>query len=82
MGLERPKTPQGWLPLRAVPWFATNAEGLRMMRLDSRSAYLLSLVDGHTTLEIILQACGMDHDEAIGILKDLIAIRAIRLLEG
>jgi hypothetical protein len=67
------------LPLPAVPWFSTTAERLRSLPLDSRSAYVLSLVDGHSSVEIILQACEMDRDETLSILRKLLAIDAIRL---
>ena len=82
MGPDRFRGKQGRLPLRAVPWFATGAEGLRLLPLDSRAAYVLSLVDGHTTLEIILDVCGMDREEALRIVRQLIAFDAIRLQEA
>jgi hypothetical protein len=69
------------LPLCAVPWLAIALEGLRLLPLDARAAYLLSLVDGHRTVETILDICGpeLERDEALGILAHLLQLDAIEL---
>ena len=66
-------------PSFAVPQLTMSADGLRLLALDSRAAYLLSLVDGECTLGTILDVCDMDHDEALGILTRLAVLGAIEL---
>jgi hypothetical protein len=55
------------------------AEGLHLLPLDSRAAYLLSLVDGQCTIATILDVCEMDQDEALDILSYLAGLGAIAL---
>ena len=66
-------------PSYAVPQLTMTADGLRLLSLDSRAAYLLSLVDGECTLGTILDVCDMDHDEALDILTRLAGLGAIEL---
>jgi hypothetical protein len=77
MGEER-TTP---VPLDAVPRLAVTAEGLRLLPLDARAAYLLSLVDGRSTVDVVLDVCEMAREEAIGILVQLLRLGAIALNE-
>jgi hypothetical protein len=67
------------MPGYAVVSLAVTVQRLRMMPLDSRLAYLLSLVDGQCTVETIVDASGMDRDEALGLLADLLQLGAIEL---
>ena len=66
-------------PSLAVPQLTMTADGLHLLSLDSRAAYLLSLVDGESTLGTILEVCDMDHDEALDILERLMGLGAIDL---
>jgi hypothetical protein len=66
-------------PSLAVPQLTMTAEGLHLLSLDSRAAYLLSLVDGECTLGTILELCDMDQDEALDILERLVGLGAIAL---
>lgn len=67
------------VPLYAVPCLAITVEGLRFLPLDSRAAYLLSLLDGCCTVETVLDICGMDRDQALSILASLLQLGAIEL---
>lgn len=69
------------LSLSAVPWLAIDLDGLRCLPLDARSAYLLSLVDGHCSVDVILDICERDlaRDEALGIFARLLELGAIEL---
>jgi len=69
------------VPLFAVPWLAVTLEGLRLLPLDARAAYLLSLVDGRCTVEMILDICApeLERDEALGLLAHLLQVGAIEL---
>ena len=71
------------VPLLGVPRLALTLEGLRLLRLDPRTAYLLSLVDGHCTVETILDICvpQLGRDEALAILAHLLDLGAIDLRE-
>jgi hypothetical protein len=52
---------------------------LRWLGLDHRSGFLLSRVDGFSTLEELLDVCGMPRLEALKTLSDLLERGAIRL---
>ena len=69
------------VPLSAVPLLAVTVERVRFLPLDARAAYLLSLVDGECTVEMILDICGSELrcDEALGILALLLHLGAIEL---
>jgi len=67
------------MPLGAVPRLAVTAEGLHILPLDSRAAYLLSLLDGRCNLDTVLDLCDMARDEAVSILTHLIQLGAIEL---
>ncbi len=69
------------LPLGAVPSLAITVEGLRFLPLDSRAAYLLSLVDGQCNVETILDVCDMGRDETLAMLVNLLQLGAIELRE-
>jgi hypothetical protein len=67
------------MPLRGVPRLAITAEGLHILPLDSRTAYLLSLLDGQCNLDTILDICDMARDEAVSILTHLLQLGVIKL---
>jgi hypothetical protein len=60
------------LPMGAVPWLAMTYDELAAIPLDSRSAFLLSLVDGRCTVEMLLDLSGMDRAHALTLLADLV----------
>jgi hypothetical protein len=66
-------------PLEQVPVVAVPAEQLRWLTLDHRSGFLLSHVDGVSTLEEILDISGMPHLEAMRIIYDLLQQKVIIL---
>jgi PilZ domain-containing protein len=61
--------PPSILPL--VPVLVAEAEHLRAAQLDPRAAFVLSLIDGVTTVESLLDLSGMPAEETLGIIKDL-----------
>lgn len=65
----------------AVQRLAVTLEGLLPLPLDARAAYLLSLVDGHCPVEMILDIFGPEpaREEALGILAHLLQLGAIEL---
>jgi hypothetical protein len=65
--------------LDQVPTVAIPAEQLRWLTLDHRSGFLLSHVDGVSTLEEILDVSGMNHLEAMRIIYELLQQKVIAL---
>jgi hypothetical protein len=58
--------------LTRVPRLTVPAAELTLQPLDHRSGFLVSLVDGRSTVETILDLCAMPSDEALQILQGLI----------
>lgn len=54
---------------------------LREMKLDAAMGFLLSLVDGRTTVEELLDLCAMPHAEALRLLSRLRFLRIIAFEE-
>lgn len=52
---------------------------LRWLGLDHRSGFLLSRIDGYSTIEELLDVCGMPRLEALKTLADLLERGAIRV---
>src|SRR5438445_7995672 len=48
-----------------VPRLAVPLEDLAVLPLDHREGFLLSLIDGTSTIESILDVCAMPFDEAV-----------------
>jgi hypothetical protein len=69
--------------LYAVPSLAVTMDDLRFLPLDAREAYLLSLVDGQCTIDVILDICEAElgRDEALGLFARLIQLGVIDLEE-
>jgi hypothetical protein len=65
--------------LDGVPMPSLNETELRWLGLDHRSGFLLSRVDGSSTVEEILDVCGMPRLEALKTLVDLLDRGAIRI---
>ena len=59
------------LPIAAVPWLIATHEELLALPLDGRAGFVLSLIDGRCTVEMILDIAGLPEDEAIDILNSL-----------
>ena len=67
------------VPLAAVPWLTFTLDQLRELPLDTRAGYLVSLIDGRSTVEMISVISGMDVDEVTGIFARLLELGAIEL---
>ena len=57
----------------AVPVLSANVEALKQINLPADAGFMLSLVDGATSLEDLVSLSGMDKFEAIRILRQLSA---------
>ncbi|HEX9294760.1 MAG TPA: hypothetical protein VF881_02965 [Polyangiaceae bacterium] len=65
--------------LRSVPRVAVNQEQLRWLALDHRAGFLLSLVDGRSTFEEVLDMSGMPDFEALRLLMQLLQQNVIKM---
>lgn len=65
--------------LQARPRVVVAEANIRWLGLDHRAGFILSRVDGHSTIEEIVDTSGMPRLEALRTLCDLIDLRAIAL---
>jgi hypothetical protein len=72
--------PPSMLPL--VPVVVADADHLLAVQLDGKTGFVLSLIDGVTTVENLLDLSGMPADETLGIIKDLRLRGIVVLREG
>jgi hypothetical protein len=67
------------VPLYSVPWLVVTYDDLRAMPLEGRDGFVVSLVDGRATVEMILDMAGLPEDETIDVLSRLLRLGAIEL---
>jgi hypothetical protein len=58
--------------LATVPRLAIPPEELHASELDHREYFLISLLDGVTTIENLIDICGMPSEEALALLDGLV----------
>jgi hypothetical protein len=68
--------------LAQVVRVALSGDQIRWLSLDHRAGFLLSLVDGQSSIETLLDISGMARLEALRILFGLLDQRVIVLAEG
>lgn len=66
-------------PLDRVPVVTVSREQLRWLSIDHRAGFVLALVDGVSTVEMILDVSGMAELDALRILSELLQQRIIAL---
>ncbi len=66
-------------PLQRIPVVEVARDKLRWLSIDHRSGFVLSLVDGISSLEMILDVSGMPSLDALRILFELVEQRIISL---
>jgi hypothetical protein len=59
-------------PLDRVPMVVVPRTQMRWLSIDHRAGFILSLVDGSSTVEQILDVCGMPRLDALRILHELV----------
>ena len=67
------------VPVHAVPWLVVTHDQLCRLPLDSRAGFLVSLLDGRCTVEMLLDIAGMPEDDVIQLLRSLLDLGAIEL---
>jgi hypothetical protein len=65
--------------LDRVPSVLVQRTQLRWLSIDHRAGFVLSLIDGSSTLEMILDVCGMPRLDAIRILHELVQQKIVAL---
>jgi hypothetical protein len=63
----------------AVPWLDIAYDELLAMPLDPRQGFLLSLVDGRCTVEMITDMSGFPREEVFMMLSELVAMGVLTL---
>jgi hypothetical protein len=71
--------PPRFVPTEAIPVVAVDLAELRQLSLDPHSGFLLSLMDGSTSVETLLDVCGMPSEEAMRRLDHLVMLGVVRL---
>ena len=69
------------VPLSAIPWLVVTLDELQKLPLDSRAGFLVALIDGRCSVEMLLDISGMREDETIDIIGELARLGAIELRE-
>jgi hypothetical protein len=67
--------------LPRIPVVIADAEMLRAERLDGRAGFLVSLIDGVTTVESLLNLSAMSADETLALLEDLRRHGVVELID-
>jgi hypothetical protein len=62
-----------------IPALAIERAQLMRLHLDHHAGFLLSLVDGRTTVETLLDLSGMQTDETLRLLDELIGQGVVTL---
>jgi hypothetical protein len=91
---ERPTSPDGLAPpipdentsretrpppLDAVPWLMLSHAEVLMLALDHREGFLLSLIDGRTNVETLLELAAMPKREVLRVLARWMAMGVVTL---
>jgi len=64
-------------PLDRVPLVVVPRTQMRWLSIDHRAGFILSLVDGSSTVEQILDVCGMPRLDALRILHELVQQKVV-----
>ena len=65
--------------LMRTPSLALDGPALHTLRLDHRAGFILSLVDGHSTVSLILDMCPMSTPETLAVIFGLVQDRVLVL---
>jgi hypothetical protein len=64
-------------PLDRVPKVIVPRAQMRWLAIDHRAGFILSLIDGSSSVEMILDVCGMPRLDALRILHELVQQRTV-----
>lgn len=74
--------PPAFAPAESIPVPVMRGSELRELHLDRYAGFLLSLMDGVTTVEMLLDVCAMPTEEALRVLDDLVRSGVVELRDG
>lgn len=66
-------------PLDRVPMVVVPRTQMRWLSIDHRAGFVLSLIDGTSTVEMILDMCGMPRLDALRILQELVQQKVVSM---
>jgi hypothetical protein len=72
----------GVLGLESVPRLEVTHDQLISLPLDERHGFLLSLVDGRCTIEMLSDMSGFGRAETIALIAELVGLGALALRHG
>lgn len=64
-------------PLSRVPMVVVPRTQMRWLSIDHRAGFVLSLVDGSSSVDMILDVCGMPKLDALRILHELVQLKIV-----
>ncbi len=64
-------------PLQRVPVVLVPRTQMRWLSMDHRAGFIMSLIDGSSSIEMILDVCGMPKLDALRILQELVQQKII-----
>jgi hypothetical protein len=67
------------IPLDAMPRVVPSLNVLRALALNHREAFVVSQMDGQTTIDVVLDLAGMPRGKALAIVERLVACGVIDL---
>lgn len=70
------------LPMHAVPWLIVTLDEVRRLPIDPRVGFIVSLIDGRSTVEMIVDLAGFPRALTLRMLVKLLALGAIELHMG
>ncbi len=79
---ERSGEVQRVLPTHAVPWLIVTLDEVRRLPIDPRVGFIVSFIDGRSTVEMIVDMAGFPRALTLRILVKLLALGAIELRMG
>ena len=74
--------PPAFAPADSIPVPVLRGAELRDLHLDRYAGFLLSLMDGVTTVEMLLDVCAMPTEEALRVLDELVRSGVVELRDG
>lgn len=72
----------GVIAFSSIPWVAVTYDALIAMPLDHRHGFLLSLVDGRCTVEMLADISGFGRTDTIALVAELVGFGAVTLRDS
>ena len=79
---ERSGEVQRVMPLHALPWLIVTFDQVKHLPIDPRVGFIVSFIDGRSTVEMIIDMAGLPRVVTLRILAKLLALGAIELHKG